>query len=136
MTASDPALDPSPSSDARLDLLPMSLLRSALSAVLQSSSPSPFELVFRSTTSWPFPSKPTSSPRSGSARPMELKISCLDSSFNPPTRAHLALATAPYPSSETGYGEAKAGGEYDGHLLLLSVKNVDKVLQTGDATYE
>lgn len=52
----------------------------------------------------------------------------LDSSFNPPTRAHIAMLKAPMPSS---FG-ARA---YDAKLLLLSVRNVDKSLKDGDATY-
>lgn len=55
-----------------------------------------------------------------------LRISVLDSSFNPPTLAHLALANAPNPSSPPS--------GYDAKLLLLSVRNADKLLQEGDAT--
>ena len=56
-----------------------------------------------------------------------LRISVLDSSFNPPTLAHLALANAPNPSS--------LASDYDAKLLLLSVRNADKLLQEGDATF-
>ncbi|KAI0033530.1 hypothetical protein K488DRAFT_6636, partial [Vararia minispora EC-137] len=52
-------------------------------------------------------------------------IAILDSSFNPPTRAHLALAAASPPTS----------ARYDARLLLLSVRNADKHLQPGDASY-
>lgn len=65
---------------------------------------------------WPFPF-PVSRP---------LRISVLDSSFNPPTLAHLALANAARPGTD---------GDYDARLLLLSIRNVDKVLKPGDASY-
>ncbi|KAI0067272.1 Nucleotidylyl transferase [Artomyces pyxidatus] len=58
--------------------------------------------------------------------PSSLRIAVLDSSFNPPTLAHLALASAPPPD---------ASGTYDARLLLLSVRNADKQLKPGDATY-
>lgn len=58
-------------------------------------------------------------PTSNWTRP--LRISVLDSSFNPPTIAHLALARH---------------GSYDARLLLLSVRNVDKQLKSGDASHE
>ena len=51
-----------------------------------------------------------------------LRISVLDSSFNPPTLAHLALATAP---------SAPAS---DARLLLLSTTNADKTPKLGDAS--
>jgi nicotinamide-nucleotide adenylyltransferase len=54
-----------------------------------------------------------------------LSIAILDSSFNPPTLAHLALANA----------STAASSPYDARLLLLSVRNADKQLKTGDATY-
>lgn len=116
--------------------LPTNLLRDALAAVLHPSTPSPFQLVFSSHPAWPRP--PLSSSSATAAAPAlskrELRISCLDSSFNPPTRAHQALATAAYPGP-AGQAQGEAG-DYDAHLLLLSVKNVDKVLKTGDADYE
>jgi len=118
------------------DLLPMGLLRDALFAVLHPSSPSPFQLVFSSHPGWPRPAPGASVKPSRStspSQPRELRISCLDSSFNPPTRAHQALASAPYPLAKADQWQ---GGEYDAHLLLLSVRNVDKVLSSGDADYE
>jgi len=76
-------------------------------------------IVHTSHERWPL--SPTQSlPRS------PLRISVLDSSFNPPTLAHLALANAPNPSS--------SASDYDAKLLLLSVRNADKLLQEGDAT--
>ena len=76
-------------------------------------------LVYTSHERWPL--LPTHSlPKS------PVRISVLDSSFNPPTLAHLALANAsnPFPSVP----------DYDAKLLLLSVRNADKLLQEGDAT--
>ncbi|KDN50715.1 hypothetical protein RSAG8_01213, partial [Rhizoctonia solani AG-8 WAC10335] len=79
----------------------MSRFQAAIARLLTGQSR--FELVHRPNASWP----------SGS------QISVLDSSFNPPTNAHAALAsqpTAPNP-----------------RLLLLSISNVDKVPKKGDA---
>lgn len=76
-------------------------------------------LVYTSHERWPL-SQTHSLPKS------PVRISVLDSSFNPPTLAHLALANAPNPCSPES--------DYDAKLLLLSVKNADKLLQEGDAT--
>ncbi|KAH8835023.1 hypothetical protein DL96DRAFT_1572577 [Flagelloscypha sp. PMI_526] len=78
----------------------------------------PVHLVFSPTATWP------SNPRSSQSTP--LRISILDSSFNPPTRAHVALLKYNKPSSLR---------EYDAKLLLLSVRNPDKTLKPGDATF-
>ena len=91
----------------------------------------------------------------------------LDSSFNPPTRAHLALAQSKPPSrlkptvtgtsgvpapfidirrfrgTETAIdrdeGKVNKNGDsdedYDARLLLLSIRNADKILKTSDASY-
>lgn len=76
-------------------------------------------LVYTSHERWPLPPTQTH-PR------VPLHISVLDSSFNPPTLAHLALANAANPFSPTS--------DHDAKLLLLSVKNADKTIQEGDAT--
>ncbi|KAF8206129.1 hypothetical protein K438DRAFT_1963230 [Mycena galopus ATCC 62051] len=74
--------------------------------------------------SWPLP-------RSQSAlHQRSLQISVLDSSFNPPTLAHLALDNAPRPSSGDD-----AGRGYDAEVCLLSVRNADKTLKPTDASY-
>jgi nicotinamide-nucleotide adenylyltransferase len=87
-----------------------------------------------------------------------IRISVLDSSFNPPTKAHLALASSPPPpsrfmsqggSSDTPKAQLSSGNNteagkkqdsgmqtYDAHMLLLSVTNADKKLKPGDATYQ
>ncbi|WFD36674.1 nicotinamide-nucleotide adenylyltransferase [Malassezia cuniculi] len=49
------------------------------------------------------------------------RIAVLDSSFNPPTRAHLALATL-------GVDDRT---EFDAHLLIYSVRNADKGFGSG-----
>ena len=76
-------------------------------------------LVYTSHERWPL-SPAHSLPKS------PVRISVLDSSFNPPTLAHLALTNAPSPFPSTP--------DYDAKLLLLSVRNADKLLQEGDAT--
>ena len=113
-------------------------LRSSLSSVLDPISPEPFKLIWSSHPSWPL-SPPLRTPLPSSSSPPQSKrkrspftISILDSSWNPPTNAHLSLVTAPLPGFEGGEEE----GEYDAHLLLLSVKNVDKTLKSGDASFE
>ena len=57
-----------------------------------------------------------------------IEVTILDSSFNPPTLAHNALALARSPSYQPHHVEPA-------RLLLLSVRNVDKSLRPGDATY-
>lgn len=67
---------------------------------------------------WPLPASPIKAP---------LRISVLDSSFNPPTIAHLALANSLPPGGRDF--------DYNARLLLLSVYNADKALKQGDATH-
>ncbi|KZT29631.1 Nucleotidylyl transferase, partial [Neolentinus lepideus HHB14362 ss-1] len=76
------------------------------------------ELIHTSHSNWPLP------PHRATLN--VLRISVLDSSFNPPTLAHLALLDVSAPGQD---------GEYDAKLLLLSVRNADKVLKPSDATY-
>ncbi|KAG6851136.1 hypothetical protein H0H93_001016 [Arthromyces matolae] len=84
------------------------------------------ELVHSSNTNWPIPNVHTLRRR--------LQILVLDASFNPPTIAHLALANSqPPPGSADEQGTENY--EYDAKLLLLSVRNADKTLKAGDATY-
>ncbi|KAF8632263.1 hypothetical protein AX15_002008 [Amanita polypyramis BW_CC] len=82
---------------------------------------SPLEFLFLSHPKWPLPSLPSSSSTS-----IPLRMSVLDSSFNPPTLAHLALANSRPPGDDR---------DYDARLLLLSVRNADKTLKPGDASY-
>lgn len=86
---------------------------------------SPIELVYTSHERWPFPPGHTTHTRP------TLRISVLDASFNPPTLAHLALANSHPPSSSRSSASAEP---YDARLLLLSVRNADKVLKPRDAT--
>lgn len=79
----------------------------------------PAALVYTTHERWPL--QPT---RSLPKTP--LHISVLDSSFNPPTLAHLALANSSNPFPLTS--------DYDAKLLLLSVRNADKTPHAGDAT--
>ncbi|KAF8717922.1 NAD biosynthesis via nicotinamide riboside salvage pathway, partial [Rhizoctonia solani] len=77
------------------------------------SGQSKFELVHRPNGSWPGTNGP--------------QISVLDSSFNPPTNAHAALA------SQSSQLSQSSGTRL---LLLLSISNVDKVPKPGDAIPE
>lgn len=83
-------------------------------------SPASFNLIYSPNLNFPFP--PSSSPSSS-----PLKILVLDSSFNPPSRAHLALAT---PSTTT------TKFDFDAYLLVLSTKNADKIPKPGETTTE
>jgi nicotinamide-nucleotide adenylyltransferase len=99
---------------------------------------SPVELVYTSHERWPCPRLPIYPQRKLDT----IRISVLDSSFNPPTCAHLALANSRPPqytvkSGLTGSAlESAAELDYDAKLLMLSVRNADKTLKSGDATYE
>jgi len=75
--------------------------------------------VYKSHDRWPLPSNLPKFNRT-------LQISVLDSSFNPPTLAHRTLFSSPNPFASTF--------DYDAKLLLLSVRNADKLLKPGDAT--
>ncbi|KAI0091048.1 hypothetical protein BDY19DRAFT_933390 [Irpex rosettiformis] len=81
------------------------------------------ELVHAPHNRWPYHRERPSTP--------PLKISVLDSSFNPPTRAHLALASLPpqHHAPDSSYSD------FDARILVLSVRNVDKGLKPSDATY-
>lgn len=86
-------------------------------------------LIHTPHSSWPL------RPKSGlnlTMTPSTLRVSVLDSSFNPPTRAHLALASLPHHSQSAS---SDSSSEYDARLLLLSVRNADKQLKLGDATH-
>ena len=84
------------------------------------------EFVHKPYTSWPYP-RP--SPHSLTSPPPDtggvsaFRVAVLDSSFNPPTLAHRALALLPAAASPT-----------EARLLLLSVRNADKTPRPGDAS--
>ena len=115
----------------------MNVVRQSGPALLQrvQQGLSKFQLVYAPHPSWPLPSTQAGS-QNAVRKP--LRISILDSSFNPPTLAHLALANSRR-SEALATGESIVGEEsltYDAKLLLLSVKNADKTLKPGDATYQ
>ncbi|ORX37956.1 hypothetical protein BD324DRAFT_563689, partial [Kockovaella imperatae] len=60
-------------------------------------------------------------------------ISILDSSFNPPHNAHLALASEPFPPRSVSEDLPSA---YTHRLLVFSTTNVDKKPASGDPTLE
>ena len=100
----------------------------ALGRLRDKESPNrqPVEVTSAPQPEWPL--RPTAE------HPKCLRLSVLDSSFNPPTLAHAALARLG-PSNETR-NSAYISNSYDAHLLLLSVTNAEKVLKTGDAGLE
>ncbi|KAJ7170933.1 hypothetical protein C8R43DRAFT_981610 [Mycena crocata] len=103
----------------------MTISRTSANALLNSVQRglSPIELVYVPHEKWPLP-------RSRSPVQRPLQISILDSSFNPPTLAHLALANAPRPA----IGDDPSGS-YDAKVYLLSVRNADKSIKSTDASY-
>lgn len=83
------------------------------------------EFIHKPYIGWPHP-RP--SPHSLTSIPpatsvSTFRVAVLDSSFNPPTLAHRALALLPAAASPT-----------EGRLLLLSVRNADKTPRLGDAS--
>lgn len=117
------------------------LPRAQLEALIRrvSSGLSPAELVFAPHENWPCtPGTCLSQQLQQSHRETEhspvVQISILDASFNPPTLAHLALASLPAlaPSSPR---DTAALRDFDARMLLLSVRNADKSPKPSDATY-
>ncbi|KIY51111.1 hypothetical protein FISHEDRAFT_57217 [Fistulina hepatica ATCC 64428] len=100
---------------------------SVLQRIQQGLLSPPVELAYLPHERWPFPSQVSAAQR--------LHISTLDSSFNPPTRAHLALLALPRPVHPAGELLNTTTTDYSAKLLLLSVRNADKSLKPGDATY-
>lgn len=120
---------------------PMSTIRKSAPLLLQRLQHGilvpPVELIYTPHSRWPLPHSQTAQQHPNQS----LRISILDSSFNPPTLAHLALANSPRPSYRNDNeqnSETRDTGTcgYDAKLLLLSVKNADKSLKAGDATYQ
>lgn len=87
------------------------------------------EVIYTFQPEWPL--------RSTIEPPKCLRLSILDSSFNPPTLAHAALAKLGPPNKTENPGSMSLpSNSYDAHLLLLSVTNADKILKPGDAGLE
>ena len=105
-----------------------------LQRLQQGISVPPVELIYTPHSRWPLPYSQTNQQHPNRT----LKISVLDSSFNPPTLAHLALANSPRPSYRVDdeHPQTQDTCGYDAKLFLLSVKNVGKSLKVGDATYQ
>lgn len=81
-----------------------------------SQQPKPLQLVYSTQPNWPYhASAPTSK---------QVDIGVLDSSFNPPQRAHFALARSAKPDFRDENIKGKA--HYDSLLLIFSVRNADK----------
>ncbi|KAK7690521.1 hypothetical protein QCA50_005619 [Cerrena zonata] len=94
---------------------------------------SPIEVTSIPHARWPLP--PPSFPPHQSPH---LNISILDSSFNPPTLAHLALANIPLSTAFpcTHNPPTPDCCNFHAKLFLLSVRNADKSLKPGDANYD
>ena len=92
----------------------------------ESPNKCPVEVIYAPQPEWPL--------RSIAEHPKCLRLSVLDSSFNPPTLAHVALSRLG-PPNKTG-SVVSPSNSYDAYLLLLSVTNADKVLKPGDVGLE
>lgn len=102
----------------------MNLATKVARQALTTSGGSGVRLVYSSSPIWPY----GSSSSNASSLDTNLDIAVLDSSFNPPSRAHLALLL----SSPILAPTKRA---YDGHLLLFSTQNADKGAgKPGDAS--
>ena len=119
----------------------MSIVRKSAPLLLQrlqqGLSVPPVELIYTPHPRWPLPHSQSIQQHPNRS----LRISVLDSSFNPPTLAHLALADSRRPSYRDDNEQNLETQDhstcgYDAKLLLLSVKNADKSLKAGDATYQ
>ncbi len=114
-----------------LHLMTTTTTSHALGRLRDRESPNrrPVEVIYTPKPEWPL--------RSTAEHPKRLRLSVLDSSFNPPTLAHAALARLG-PPNEIPNSEymPSPSNSYDGHLLLLSVTNAEKVLKPGDAGLE
>ncbi|KIJ51507.1 hypothetical protein M422DRAFT_244669 [Sphaerobolus stellatus SS14] len=89
------------------------------------------ELIYTSHSTWPLIPASLKSQDVGDDDNV-IPLSVLDSSFNPPTNAHLALARLSHPGSQTISSVAQ--GPFAAKLLLYSMKNADKTPKVGDAT--
>ncbi|KAM0787953.1 hypothetical protein ACM66B_006157 [Microbotryomycetes sp. NB124-2] len=97
-------------------------------------SSSSFRLVYKPHARWPLPSRAKQSQSSSATSTSSnqfVRICVLDSSFNPPSSAHLALIKhSPWPSTSDGHNRADAADstlqECDARLLILSTNNADK----------
>ena len=85
-------------------------------------------IVYSTQPNWPLrchASKLSSLANTTTTASRLLRIAVLDSSFNPPTRAHAALASLP----------REQDIPFDAHLLIFSVRNADKGRgRAGDAS--
>lgn len=106
----------------------------------QASSPKPLQILYSTKPNWP--GKDVSGGGGAATKLAGLDIAVLDSSFNPPTKAHAALAlSSPVRAAATDKGSSSSSssaarkGAYDAHLLLFSVRNADKGTgKAGDAS--
>lgn len=116
-------------SGARKKIMNVGEISSQIGSYLKlSNNPKPLRLIYSSTPTWPFAEK--------TIETQQIDIGVLDSSFNPPHKAHHALATSSKPAFIDEKATSIKGKEqYDSILLLFSVRNADKGLGSSkDAT--
>lgn len=107
-----------------------------IASLIHLDSPLAFTLIYATHSAWPLVPQGSMSQPSNSIR-----ISVLDSSFNPPTKAHLALANLGSVNKNNNDVSSKSSSEppssargFDAQLLLLSIKNADKTPSSKDAS--
>ncbi|PWN88057.1 hypothetical protein FA10DRAFT_268276 [Acaromyces ingoldii] len=106
----------------------------------QASSPKPLQILYSTKPNWPGKDVSGGGGSGAATKPAGLDIAVLDSSFNPPTKAHAALAlSSPVRAAAIDKGSSSSSaarkGAYDAHLLLFSVRNADKGTgKAGDAS--
>lgn len=115
----------------------MAFTRASASSILHrvQNGLSSVELVYTPHDKWPIPH-----PRFTPLVHRPLRVLVLDSSYNPPTLAHLALANTCRPTYSLHENSCNSATDcdtldYDAKLLLLSVRNADKALKPGDASH-
>lgn len=82
-----------------------------------------FELLYSTQSHWP-----KASESSSTSDPIHIAV--MDSSYNPPHRAHLPMSCSTFPP----HPKFSRPGPYTARLLLFSARNVDKTLKPGDPT--
>lgn len=100
-----------------------------IASLLNSTQASSVSFIYASHSRWPLPPHPSAPQQQQQRSPRRVGITVLDSSFNPPHAAHVALAESAASLRSAGGG----GGDLSvARLLAFTVTNVDKDLDPRD----
>jgi nicotinamide-nucleotide adenylyltransferase len=94
--------------------------------LIENSNKPLFKIIFKNLENWPFL---LNSFISNKQQQHTTRIAILDSSFNPPTKAHLKLLE----NSIINYNNNSQNFIFHASLLLYSINNVDKITSSSDA---